>query len=40
MTGASKRGRRPTVYRGVELRCGFRFEDEAPFHGTQAWLFT
>ena len=29
MTGASKRGRRPTVYRGVELRCGMRFEDEA-----------
>jgi hypothetical protein len=22
MTGASKRGRRPTVYRGVELRYG------------------
>ena len=29
MTGASKRGRRPTVHRGVELRCGVRFEDEA-----------
>lgn len=29
MTGASKRGRRPTVYCGVELRCGSRFEDEA-----------
>jgi len=29
MTGASKRGRRPTVHRGVELRCGMRFEDEA-----------
>lgn len=29
MTGASKRGRRATVYRGVELRCGMRFEDEA-----------
>jgi ribonuclease HII len=29
MTGTSKRGRRPTVYRGVELRCGRRFEDEA-----------
>jgi len=29
MTGAAKRGRRPTVYRGVELRCGMRFEDEA-----------
>jgi ribonuclease HII len=29
MTGTSKRSRRPTVYRGVELRCGTRFEDEA-----------
>ena len=29
MTGAAKRGRRPTVYRGVELHCGMRFEDEA-----------
>jgi len=29
MEGASKRGRRPTVHRGVELRCGTRFEDEA-----------
>jgi ribonuclease HII len=29
MTGASKRSRRPTVHRGVELRCGTRFEDEA-----------
>jgi len=29
MTGTSKRSRRPTVYRGVELRCGRRFEDEA-----------
>ena len=33
MTGASKRGRRPTVYRGVELRCGMRFEDEARAEG-------
>jgi len=29
MTGASKRSRQPTVYRGVELRCGMRFEEEA-----------
>jgi ribonuclease HII len=29
MTGASKRSRRPAVHRGVELRCGTRFEDEA-----------
>jgi ribonuclease HII len=29
MTGTSKRSRRPTVYRGVELRCGTCFEDEA-----------
>lgn len=29
MTGASKRSRRPTVHRGVELRCGRRFEEEA-----------
>jgi len=29
MTGASKRRRRPTVHRGVEPRCGMRFEDEA-----------
>ena len=29
MTGASRRGRRPTMHRGVELRCGRRFEDEA-----------
>jgi ribonuclease HII len=33
MTGASKRGRRPTVYRGVELCCGMRFEDEARAEG-------
>jgi ribonuclease HII len=33
MTGASKRGRRPAVYRGVELRCGMRFEDEARAEG-------
>jgi ribonuclease HII len=33
MTGASKRGRRPTVYRGVELRCGMRFEEEARAEG-------
>lgn len=29
MTGASRRSRQPTVYRGVELRCGMRFEEEA-----------
>jgi ribonuclease HII len=29
MTGASKRGRRPVVYHGVELRCGSQFENEA-----------
>ena len=29
MTAAAKPGRRPAVYRGVELRCGMRFEDEA-----------
>jgi len=29
MTGASSRGRQPTVHRGVELRCGTRFEEEA-----------
>jgi ribonuclease HII len=29
MTGTSKRSRRPTVYRGVELRCGRGFEEEA-----------
>jgi ribonuclease HII len=29
MEGASKRGRRPAVHRGVELRCGSRFEEEA-----------
>ena len=29
MTGTSKRSRRPTVYRGVELHCGMRLEDEA-----------
>lgn len=29
MTGASRRGRRPVVHHGVELRCGSRFEDEA-----------
>jgi ribonuclease HII len=33
MTGASKRGRRPTVHRGVELCCGTRFEDEAQAQG-------
>jgi ribonuclease HII len=33
MTGASKRGRRPTLHRGVELRCGTRFEDEARTQG-------
>jgi ribonuclease HII len=29
MTAASMRSRRPAVHRGVELRCGTRFEDEA-----------
>jgi len=29
MIGASRRGRRPVLYHGVELRCGSRFEDEA-----------
>jgi len=29
MTLASRRGRRPAVHRGVELRCDTRFEDEA-----------
>jgi ribonuclease HII len=29
MTGTSKRSRRPTVHRGVELHCGTCFEDEA-----------
>jgi ribonuclease HII len=33
MTGASKRGRRPIVHHGVELRCGSRFEDEARASG-------
>lgn len=33
MTGASRRGRRPAVHRGVELRCGTRFEDEARAEG-------
>ena len=33
MTGTSKRSRRPTVHRGVELRCGMRFEDEARADG-------
>ncbi len=33
MTGASKRSRRPTVHRGVELRCGMRFGDEARASG-------
>ncbi len=29
MTGVARRGRRPVVHRGVELRCGRRFEEEA-----------
>ena len=33
MTGASRRGRRPAVHRGVELRCDTRFEDEARAEG-------
>jgi ribonuclease HII len=35
MTGASRRSRRPTVHRGVELRCDTRFEDEARAAGHQ-----
>ena len=33
MRGASGRGRRPLVHRGVELRCGMRFEKEARSKG-------
>ena len=33
MRGASRRGRRPAVHRGVELWCGTRFEDEARAEG-------
>ncbi len=29
MTGASRRGRRPIVHNGIELRCGRRFENAA-----------
>lgn len=29
MTGVARRGRRPVVHHGVELRCGRQFEDEA-----------
>ncbi len=29
MTGVGRRGRRPAVHHGVELRCDRRFEDEA-----------
>lgn len=36
MTGASRRGRRPIVHHGVELRCGSRFEDEARRGGRAA----
>ena len=36
MTGASRRGRRPIVYHGVELCCGSRFEDEAREAGRAA----
>jgi len=36
MTGASRRGRRPIVYHGVELRCGNCFEDEARAAGRAA----
>lgn len=33
MTGESGRSRRPAVHRGVELRCGTRFEEEAKAAG-------
>jgi ribonuclease HII len=33
MAGTSKRSRRPAVHRGVELRCGMRFEEEARAEG-------
>ena len=33
MTGLAKRGRRPIVHQGVELRCTRRFEDEARLAG-------
>lgn len=36
MTGASRRGRRPIVHHGVELRCGSRFEEEARRAGRTA----
>jgi ribonuclease HII len=36
MTMTSARGRRPAVHRGVELRCGTRFEDEARVAGYTA----
>ncbi|MGE5126698.1 MAG: ribonuclease HII [Betaproteobacteria bacterium] len=36
MTGACRRGRRPMVHHGVELRCGSRFEDEARTAGRLA----
>lgn len=36
MTGTSRRGRRPLVHHGVELRCGSRFEDEARAAGRAA----
>ncbi len=36
MTGAGRRGRRPMVHHGVELRCGSRFEDEARTAGRLA----
>jgi ribonuclease HII len=33
MTGLSRRGRRPIVHKGVELRCTDRFEEEARLAG-------
>lgn len=36
MKGASTRTRRPALHRGVELRCGTRFEDEARSSGHAA----
>jgi ribonuclease HII len=36
MTGVSRRGRRPVVHHGVELRCGSGFEDEARAAGREA----
>jgi ribonuclease HII len=36
MIGASTRSRQPALHRGVELRCGTRFEDEARASGHAA----